>query len=63
MADEKRLNKLGPKIVQVMTDSVGLLSGVLYSNGRVFLYTYTKLPDGKNPGEGFWAEMAYPELK
>ena len=45
-----------------MTDSVGLLSGVLYSNGRVFLYTYTKLPDGKNSGEGFWAEMAYPDL-
>jgi hypothetical protein len=42
-----------PKIVQVMTDSVGLLSGVLYSNGRVFLWTFTKPPEGKDPGEGF----------
>jgi hypothetical protein len=51
-----------PKIIQVMTDVDSALAGVLYSNGRVFLWTYTKPPEGKDPGEGFWAEMAYPEL-
>jgi hypothetical protein len=51
-----------PKIIQVMTTDHGRLVGVLYANGRVFFWTYTKLPEGKGAGEGFWAEMAYPDL-
>jgi hypothetical protein len=46
-----------------MTYGDGYLTGVLYSNGRVFFWTYTKLPQGKDNGEGFWAEIAYPDLK
>jgi hypothetical protein len=65
MPDEKLPGKKSPapKIVQVMTYGDGYLTGVLYSNGRVFFWTYTKLPQGKDNGEGFWAEIAYPDLK
>jgi hypothetical protein len=40
------------KIVQVITTDHGRLVGVLYANGRVFFWTYTKLPGEKEPGEG-----------
>jgi hypothetical protein len=57
--------KPASKIVQVMTNGEGLLVGVLYANGRVFLWTYTIKPDPfeKKSGEGYWAEMSYPNLK
>jgi hypothetical protein len=47
-----------PKIVQVMTTSEGLISGVLYSNGRVFLWTWTDVMKGQDQ----WAELLYPDL-
>jgi len=40
------------KIIQVITTDHGRLLGVLYANGRVFFWTYTKLPGEKEPGEG-----------
>jgi hypothetical protein len=56
-----------PKIIQVMTDKDGRLSGVLYSNGRVFLWTWTLNPStstsATDKGWGFWAEIAYPDLE
>jgi hypothetical protein len=50
--------KAVPKISQVMTAADGSLAGVLYSNGRVFLWYYTD----KMNGMGFWKEMVYPDL-
>ena len=61
MADKKTPEKKS-KIIQVITTDHGRLVGVLYANGRVFFWTYTKLPEGKEPGEGFWSEMTYPNL-
>jgi hypothetical protein len=54
-----------PKIIQVLTDKDGLLAGVLYDNGRVFLWNWKKRPNqfDKNPlGEGYWGELTYPNL-
>ncbi len=54
------------KIVHVIPGTAGPVGGVLYDDGRVFLFTYTKAPnpyDGQNPGgEGIWYEMIYPDL-
>jgi len=50
--------KPAPRIVQVMTAADGSLAGVLYSNGRAFLWYYTDKMEGK----GVWVEMAYPDL-
>jgi hypothetical protein len=55
-----------PKIVEVFTDQEGSISGVLYSDGRVFLWNWKKRPNefDKNPfGEGYWAELTYPDLR
>jgi hypothetical protein len=52
-----------PKIVQVCMTHDGRIASLLYNDGRVFLYTYTKEPIGAYPGEGFWAELRYPDAK
>jgi len=55
-----------PKIIQVFTGKDGLLAGVVYNDGRVFLWTYTKTPNQYEPhpcGEGYWEELTYPEFK
>ena len=51
-----------PKITQVLTDNQGYLIGVLYDNGRVFLWNYTKFPSKhlQDMGEGYWSELNYP---
>jgi hypothetical protein len=55
-----------PKIIRVFPGKEVSLGGVIYDDGRVFLFTYTKTPnvfDRENPaGEGFWSEMIYPDL-
>jgi hypothetical protein len=54
-----------PKIVQFATDANGTIRTVLYSDGRVFLWNWKKRPNefDKNPfGEGYWAELSYPDL-
>jgi hypothetical protein len=51
------------KIVQVCMTHDGRVASVLYDDGRVFLYVYTSEPFGKNPGEGYWAELTYPDTK
>jgi hypothetical protein len=53
-----------PKIIQVITDNQGYLIGVLYDNGRVFLWNYTKFPNKglQDMGEGVWSELNYPNL-
>jgi hypothetical protein len=54
-----------PKIIQVFTDMPGTPMGVLYNDGRVFLWHWTKKPDeyDKNPlGKGYWSEMIYPTV-
>jgi hypothetical protein len=54
-----------PKIIQVITRKDGLIAGVLYDNGRAFLWTYTKKPNpfSENAaGEGYWSELSYPQL-
>jgi len=65
MAETKKPGK-NPKIIQVFFDGMGQISGVLYDNGRVFLWNWTKWPysgDGKDRvGEGYWAELTYPDL-
>jgi len=64
IAPEKK-RKAKPKIIQLMTGAHGL-AGVLYDNGRVFLWNWTKAPNQfeKEPqGEGFWGELKYPEVK
>jgi hypothetical protein len=55
--------KKKPKIVQVCMTHDGRIASLLYDDGRVFLYTYTREPVGKIPGEGFWAELTYPDTK
>jgi hypothetical protein len=52
-----------PKIVQVCMTHDGRIASVLYDDGRVFLYAYTKDPIGEDLGKGFWSELNYPELK
>jgi hypothetical protein len=54
-----------PKITQVITDNQGYLIGVLYDNGRVFLWNYTKFPSKaiQDAGEGYWSELNYPRLE
>jgi hypothetical protein len=54
-----------PKILQVFTGKDGLLAGVVYDNGRVFLWTYTKTPNQYDcpVGEGYWGELTYPSLE
>jgi hypothetical protein len=40
--------------------------GVMYDNGRCFVFTYTKKPNsfGENPaGEGYWSEIPHPDLR
>ena len=53
-----------PKIVQVVADNQGYLIGVVYDNGRVFLWNYTKFPSRslQDAGEGYWSELNYPNL-
>jgi len=51
------------KIVQVCMTHDGRIASVLYDDGRVFFFTYTRDPVGRNPGEGFWAELSYPDTK
>jgi len=46
-----------PKIVQVIGDMDGRLAGILYDNGRVFLWNWT------TDDEGTWAELTYPDLE
>jgi hypothetical protein len=60
MPTRKRNN---PKIVQVCMTHDGRIASLLYDDGRVFLYTYTDEPVGRNPGQGFWAELSYPYTK
>jgi hypothetical protein len=55
--------KKKPKIVQVNTTHDGRIASVLYDDGRVFVYTHTREPVGGRPGEGFWAELTYPDTK
>ena len=55
--------KKKPKIVQVCMTHDGRVSSVLYDDGRVFLFTYTHDAYGMNAGEGFWAELTYPDTK
>jgi hypothetical protein len=61
---QKRAGKK-PKITQVITDNQGYLIGVLYDNGRVFLWNYTKFPSKslQDMGEGVWSELNYPNLE
>jgi hypothetical protein len=51
------------KIIQVCMTHDGRLASVLYNDGRVFLYTYTKEPIGSYFGEGFFSELQYPDTK
>ncbi len=55
-----------PKIVQFGTDANGSIRMILYSDGRLFIWNWTKLPDiynKTNPyGEGYWGEIQYPKL-
>lgn len=53
-----------PKIVQVVADNQGYLIGVVYDNGRVFLWNYTRFPSRslQDAGEGYWSELNYPNL-
>lgn len=54
-----------PKPIQFIPGKDGPLGGLLYDDGRAFLFTYTKLPNQfrDNPaGEGFWSEIVYPDL-
>lgn len=53
-----------PKIVQVVADNQGYLIGIVYDNGRVFLWNYTKFPSRslQDAGEGYWSELNYPNL-
>ena len=54
-----------PKIIQLVTDNQGYLIGVLYENGRAFLWNYTKFPNKhlQDLGEGYWSELSYPNLE
>jgi hypothetical protein len=57
-------HKTKPQIIQVFTGKDGLLAGVLYDNGRVFLWNWKQLPNQfeDNPmGEGYWGELKYPD--
>jgi len=55
--------KKKPKIIQVCMTHDGRMSSLLYDDGRVFIYTYTDEPIGMNLGQGFWAELSYPDTK
>ena len=53
------------KIIQVFTNKDGVLTGVLYDDGRVFFWNWKKYPNqfDENPrGEGYWGELMYPNL-
>jgi hypothetical protein len=47
-----------PKIIQVVADNQGYLIGVVYDNGRVFLWNYSTFPSRslQDAGEGYWSE-------
>ena len=66
MTDRPEPKKPGksPKIIHVFTGKDGSLAGVLYSDGRVFLWNYTRLPNQYDcpSGEGYWGELTYPNL-
>jgi hypothetical protein len=54
------------KIVQFATDPTGYITAILYNDGRIFIWNWTKRPDpfSSNPyGEGNWGEVAYPDVK
>ena len=53
-----------PKIVQVVADNQGYLIGVVYDNGRVFLWNYSTFPSRslQDAGEGYWSELTYPNF-
>jgi hypothetical protein len=54
-----------PKIVQFATDPTGYITTVLYNDGRIFIWNWTRHPDSFAPnpyGEGTWGELEYPPL-
>jgi hypothetical protein len=62
---KKTPKKRKATIISAFPGTDGPLGGVVYSDGRVLLFTYTKQPNkfDKNPsGEGFWSELNYPDL-
>jgi hypothetical protein len=67
MSDRPEPKKPGkkPKIIQVLINNNGLF-GVLYDNGRVFFWNWTRLADpfdANKKGEGYWGELTYPKLR
>jgi hypothetical protein len=67
MSDREESKKAAkkPKIVQFATNGSGFITTILYSDGRIFIWNWTKLPDtfSANPyGEGSWGELQYPPL-